>query len=209
MSDLDGSSSCVSDTSHARRKHRRRRRNKRLGRKKRKRRRRHSVAQANLVPAKQLEVYCVPVNRKTKGLVASVGGAAPRTTVSSAVIKKNIPKGLSFIVDDLARRADVSSCCDSGKLFLQAGGNNSLVNMLVSQATSVDDLERFLDPRNFRHRLYFSYAVQSPQDGRRARGSLPSASTAIVARVRCVACGYHSHFGLLRSAPASSVCTWV
>ncbi len=45
MSDLDGSSSCVSDTSHARRKHRRRRRNKRLGRKKRKRRRRHSVAQ--------------------------------------------------------------------------------------------------------------------------------------------------------------------
>lgn len=67
----------------------------------------------------------------------------------------------------LFAQADVSSCCDSGKLFLQAGGNNSLVNMLVSQATSVDDLERFLDPRNFRHRLYFSYAVQSPQVGLR------------------------------------------
>lgn len=64
------------------------------------------------MPAKQLEVYCVPVNRKTKGLVASVGGAAPRTTVSSAVIKKNIPKGLSFIVGDLARRVSfVNAVC--------------------------------------------------------------------------------------------------
>ena len=55
------------------------------------------------MPAKQLKVYCVPANRKTKGLIALVG--SERHTV----IKKAFSKRPLFIIDDLARRVSCAS----------------------------------------------------------------------------------------------------